>query len=107
MEEIVKLIVLVLSGMATAIPLVVELIKYIQIAVKNKNWTALMNMVMKYMAQAEQMFDNGADRKAWVLGMIEASASTINYDIDMVVVAQMIDDLCVLSKTVNFPGDDK
>lgn len=38
---------------------------------------------MKYMATAEEKFDNGADRKEWVLAMVKASSETVNYDIDM------------------------
>lgn len=60
-------------------------------------------MVMKYMATAEEKFDNGADRKEWVLAMMKASADTVNYDIDMDVIDKLIDDLCEMSKAVNAP----
>ena len=32
----------------------------------------------------EKKFNEGADRKEWVLAMIESSADIINYDIDTV-----------------------
>ena len=97
--EWLQLAVSVLVGLVTAIPLV----EYVQKAVKEKNWGKVLDMVMKYMATAEEKFDNGADRKEWVLAMIKASADTVNYDIDMDVIGKLIDDLCEMSKAVNAP----
>lgn len=101
MEEWMKLIVSVLAGVATCIPLAVKLVEYVQKAVKEKNWGKVLDMVMEYMATAEEKFDNGADRKEWVLAMIKASAETVNYDIDMDAISDLIDDLCKMSKKVN------
>lgn len=61
---------------------------------------------MKYMTTAEEKFDNGADRKEWVLAMVKASADTVDYDIDMAVISKLIDDLCGMSKVVNAPDED-
>lgn len=63
----------------------------------------MLDMVMRYMEKAEAMFVDGADKKAWVLGMIEESACTVNYEIDMNVVSEMIDKICTTSKIVNAP----
>ena len=100
-----QLIVSVFAGLATAIPLAIKLVEYVQKAVKEKNWSKVLDMVMKYMTTAEEMFDNGADRKEWVLAMVKASAETVNYDIDMEVISKLIDDLCKMSKTVNAPNE--
>ncbi len=105
MNEWLQLIVSVLAGLVTAIPLAVELVKYVQKAVKEKNWGKVLDMVMKYMATAEEKFDNGADRKEWVLAMVKASADTVDYDIDMAAISKLIDDLCKMSKTVNAPTE--
>ena len=58
---------------------------------------------MNLMEQAEAKFDNGDERREWVLMMVKASADTINYEIDLNVVAEMINSLCELSKKVNAP----
>ena len=99
--EWLQLAVSVLAGLATAIPLAIKLVEYVQKAVKEKNWGKVLDMVMKYMATAEEKFDNGADRKEWVLAMVKASSETVNYDIDMEVISKLNDDLCRMSKTVN------
>lgn len=91
----------ILSGLAVAIPLVIELVKYVKKAIKEKNWNVILSMVMNYMAIAEKMFDNGAERKEWVLAMVEESSKTVNYDIDMTVISGLIDNLCTMSKNVN------
>lgn len=103
----INYIVAILTGLATAIPLVINLIKYVQKAVKEKNWNQVVKLVMNLMEEAETKFDNGADRKEWVLSMIKASADTINYDIDMDAISDLIDSLCSMSKVVNAPTQSK
>ena len=98
-----EILVSILSGLVVTIPLVVKLVEYVKKAIQEKNWNNLLTLVMNLMAQAEEKFDNGADRKAWVLSMVEASAKTINYDIDIAQVGQLIDSLCEMSKKVNAP----
>ena len=105
--EWLQLIVSVLAGLVTAIPLAIKLVEYVQKAVKEKNWSKMLDVVMKKMALAEDMFDNGADRKEWVLTMVKASAETINYDVDMDAISQLIDDLCKMSKKVNAPNEEE
>ena len=100
-----EMITSILSGFVIAIPLVIKLVEYVSMAIKEKNWNNLLALIMRLMAEAEEKFDNGADRKSWVLGMVEASAETINYDIDLAVVGDLIDSLCSMSKQVNAPNE--
>lgn len=99
--EWAKLIGSILAGLAAAIPLVIKLVEYVQKAIKEKNWNIILQMVMNYMTVAEEKFATGAERKEWVMSMIEESAKTINYDLDMDVIDKLIDDLCTLSKGIN------
>ena len=101
--EWLEIVVSILSGLAVAIPLVVKLVEYVQKAIKEKNWQALLELVTNLMKEAELKFDNGNDRKEWVLTCVKASADTINYEIDMDVVSELIDSLCAMSKVVNAP----
>lgn len=103
--EWVQLTLSVVAGLATAIPLVIKLVEYVQKAVKERNWGKVLDLVMKYMAVAEEKFDNGADRKEWVMAMVKASGDTVNYDINMDAVSKLIDDLCSMSKVVNAPAE--
>ena len=100
-----EMITSILSGIVIAIPLVIKLVEYVSMAIKEKNWNNLLALIMRLMAEAEEKFDNGSDRKSWVLGMVEASAETINYDIDLAVVGDLIDSLCAMSKQVNAPKE--
>lgn len=102
-----EIVISVLSGLAAAIPLVIKLVEYVQKAIKEKNWNNLLTLVMNLMAEAENKFEHGSDKKAWVLSMVEASAKTINYDIDIEQVGQLIDSLCDMSKLVNPPVGTK
>lgn len=96
-----EFVISVIAGLAAAIPLVIKLVEYVKKAIKEKNWSAMLTMVMKYMEIAESKFETGAERKEWVIAMVQASAVTVNYDIDIAVIGKMIDDLCAMSKTVN------
>ena len=99
--EWVDLIVAILAGLATCIPLVIKLVQYVQQAVKEKNWASLLELVMSYMEQAEEKFADGATRKEWVMAMIVNSADQLNYDIDLDAVSAMIDRLCDMANVVN------
>ena len=98
-----EILISVLTGLCTAIPLVISLVNYVKQAVKEKNWADLLELVTNLMKEAEPMFEDGASRKSWVLMAVKASADTINYDIDMDQVSKLIDDLCALSNVVNAP----
>ena len=100
-----NVLISIFSGLATAIPLIVALVKYVQKAIKEKNWSTVLNLVIKYMEEAEKQYESGAEKKQYVLAMIKASANEINYDIDMEAVSKLIDDLCSMSKKVNAPEE--
>lgn len=102
-----EIVVSILTGIAACIPLVVNLVKYVKQAIKEKNWNKLVTLVMNLMSQAEGKFDNGPERKEWVLMMVKASADTIDYTIDLNQVAELIDSLCELTKVVNAPKTEE
>lgn len=91
----------ILSGLVTAIPLVINLTKWIQKAIREKNWNSLIKLTMNLMQEAETKFEDGATKKEWVLAMVQASADTINYDVDIESLGQLIDNLCDMSKVIN------
>ena len=78
----IQAIISILSGVAILVPLVVKLIEYVKKNAKEKNWSSMLVLVMNLMAQAETMFDKGADKKEWVINELKAVASTLNYEID-------------------------
>ena len=102
-----EIVISILSGLAVAIPLVIELARWVKAAIQEKNWNALLGLVVGFMKEAELKFQNGAERKEYVMLAIKASAQTINYDIDMDVVSKLIDDLCAMSKVVNAPKEEE
>lgn len=93
----------VLKMLVIIVPLVVELVKYVKKATREKQWNELLRLIMNLMAEAETKFQDGASRKEWVLMMVKASSDTINYDINMDQVSELVDRLCDMSKVVNAP----
>ena len=100
------MILSIVAGLAAAIPLVIKLVQYVQKAIKEKNWGQLLDLVMSLMEEAEEKFADGATRKEWVMAMVQASAESINYDIDLAAISELIDSLCDLTKKVNAPADE-
>lgn len=102
-EQIVSMIVAVLTGLATAIPLVIKLVQYVKEATQEKNWGNLLGLLIELMEQAEQMFDTGATRKEWVMAMAQTSAEYIAYPLDTSALSTLIDELVAMTKNVNPP----
>lgn len=99
--EILKLIIEILAGLLVVIPLVAKLIEYVKKSTLEKNWNNLIRLLLNLMATAEEKFDNGADRRQWVIAMVQASANTINYSISEQELSNLIDNLVELTKKVN------
>lgn len=97
----IQAIISILSGIAVVVPLVVKLVQFVQANVKEKNWSQMLKLVMNLMAEAEEKFTKGAEKKEWVLGQLQAMAGTLNYDIEWDVVSDMIDKICDVSKELN------
>lgn len=104
-EQIVSLIVAILSGLAACIPLAIKLVQYVQKAAQEKNWAALLGLLVDLMEQAEQKFNDGATRKEWVMAMVQTSAEYINYPIDTEALSQLIDSLVDMTNVINAPEE--
>lgn len=102
-EQIVSLIVAVLSGLAACIPLAVKLVQYVQKAAEEKNWGQLLGLLVDLMEEAEQKFSEGATRKEWVMAMVQTSAEYIAYPMDTQALSDLIDSLISMTKTINAP----
>lgn len=106
-DQIVSIIVAVLTGLAAAIPLAVKLYQAVKAAAQEKNWTRLLGLVVDLMEEAETKFADGATRKEWVMAMVQTSAEYINYPVDTEALSEMIDALCDMTKIVNPPADEE
>ena len=102
-EQIVSLIVAVLSGLAACIPLAVKLVQYVQKAAEEKNWGQLLGLLVDLMEEAEQKFSEGATRKEWVMAMVQTSAEYIAYPMDTQALSELIDSLISMTKAINAP----
>lgn len=101
MEVWVSIIVPIFTGLVACIPLVIKLVEWIKKAAKEKNWTALMQLILKLMTEAETNYSTGAERKEYVIDSINAVKGTLNYDVDMTVVGDMIDSIIAATKKIN------
>ena len=101
MEYYINAIIAILTGLVTAIPLVIQLVKYVKEAVRGKNYSNVMALVMSLMAEAEEKYSEGAQKKEYVMGAIKSMEKTLNYDIDEKAISAMIDSIVDVTKKVN------
>ena len=99
--EILSLIIAILTGVSTCIPLVVQLVKYIKMSIAEKNFGNIMKIVIDLMPEAEEKFSNGAARKQYVMSNIESLSNKLGYDVDLDKVGAMIDAIVEASKKIN------
>lgn len=94
----------IVAGLIVCIPLVVKLVNVTKEAIKNKNWYYIVKAVSQLMQEAEKLVLSGADKKKYVLSMLETVVKQIDYQItesDWQRISEMIDELVAMSKIVN------
>lgn len=101
MEIWTNIILPILSGLVAVIPLVIKLVEISQKFIKEKNWTMVMQLVLKLMAEAEENYETGAERKEYVLDSIKALQGTLNYEVDLDAIGVMIDSIVLATKKIN------
>lgn len=97
-------ILAIVVGLAFCIPLVIAVVNKAQEAIQERNWNTLLKMVMAFMVEAEKAFDNGYERKEFVMGQLDAAAAVANYVLTAETrarISDMIDSLCEMAHSVN------
>lgn len=100
----IKLITENLVAIATIIGLIITTIEFVVKCTKEKNWSALVKLVLTDMMDAETLFAKGSDKKQYCLERLESHAVTVGYpltDDAIHKISVMIDDICDTSRIVN------
>ena len=101
MEVWTTIILPIISGLAAAIPLVIKIVDLAQKAHKEKNWKAVVQIVLTLMKEAEQNYTNGTDKKRYVMSSIKAMEKSLQYDIDEEAIGELIDAVVDATKKIN------
>lgn len=99
--DIIRLASEILVFLGIFIPMVIALVKAGKKAIKEKNWKKLLDIAMSLMSQAEKEFENGTDRKSFVMQMLKTSLEEINYEISDEELSDLIDSLVDLTNKIN------
>jgi hypothetical protein len=97
----VEIIVALLTGLVTIIPVVIKLIDAVQKATKEKNWKTVVQLVLALMKEAEQNYTDGATKKQYVMSSIKAMEASLQYDIDENAIGELIDAIVAATKKIN------
>jgi len=100
-ENVGQFICIILTGAATAVPLVLKLVQYVKKSIEEKNWSRLLALVLGLMEKAEGIFESGTQRKAYVMTAVKNLGDTIGYQMEEDELSELIDSLCSMSKIVN------
>ena len=101
MEVWTTIVLPIISGLVACVPLVIKLIDYVKKVSKEKNWGAVVQLTLKLMAEAEQLYSNGAEKKEYVMSAIKGMESTLQYDIDEKAIGELIDSIVLATKKIN------
>lgn len=101
MEVWTTIILPIISGLVSCVPLVITLINVVQKNSKSQNWTALMSLTLKLMTEAEALYKEGSEKKDYVINSIKALEKTLNYDVDIDKVDAMINSIIEVTKKIN------
>lgn len=101
MEIWTTIILPIISGVIACVPLVIKLVEYVKKVVKEKNWKVIVQLVLKLMAEAEQNYATGAERKDYVMSSIKAMENSLEYDIDEKAISELIDAVVLATKKIN------
>lgn len=101
MEVWMNIILPIISGLVAAIPLVIKLVEVSQKAVKEKNWKAMVQLVLALMKEAEQNYTDGTEKKQYVMSSIKAMEASLQYDIDENAIGELIDAIAAATKKIN------
>lgn len=99
-----ELIVSVLSGLVTIIPVLFALYKLFKKYVQEKNWAKLVALVLNLCQEAEDLLEDGEQKKRWVLNALRASAAETGYELDeasLAEVSTMIDEIIKATRNIN------
>ena len=102
--KILEAVISILSGVAVCLPLVLKLIETVKELVNEKKWNILVRNIFVLMTDAEEHYQQGAEKKAYVMSAIEIVAAQIGFNYDeeaKVKVSTMIDEICKISKEIN------
>lgn len=97
----IEIIVALFTGLVAVIPVVIKLVDTVQKATKEKNWKAVVQLVLKLMTEAEQNYASGAEKKDYVISSIKAMENTLQYDIDEKAISELIDAVVAATKKIN------
>lgn len=106
MENAMQYILTIVSGLAIAIPVVIQLVKHVKALVREKQWNQLVKEVLNFMVTAEEQFDKGSVKKDYVLVLAKTAAEEIGVDFDEKKIGDMIDAMVEMSKEVNAKKDE-
>jgi hypothetical protein len=99
--DIINAILAILTGLSTCIPLMIQLVKYIKATIKERNFSNIMKLAIDLMPEAEEKFGTGPERKEYVMNNIKSLCATLDYEVDIDNVSEMIDAVIAISKKVN------
>ena len=94
-------IVYILAGLIVVVFIGMQLFAKIKPYLTNGQWYIPVIQAIQFMAIAEDKFDNGADRKVWVMETLKEAMTKLNIECNYEAISNMIDAICRLSKILN------
>lgn len=101
MQDTITLIIQLLISIIPVSLLVVELVKYVKLSVKEKNWKQLVQLINSLVIEAEKLYTDGVEKEDYVVKMTMYAAEKINYEITEEEVREFVRNLIAVTNVVN------
>lgn len=100
-SDVLRIILDVLAVLAILIPVAYGIARVVIKAFKDKNYAKLISSALELIVVAEGKYSNGADKKKFVLSMLEEVAKKAGIKYDTESLSATIDDIIAVTKRVN------
>ena len=83
------------------VPIVYSIVSTFIHIIKTKNWNNLVELIYQWVVEAEKNYTTGADKKAWVMSMVQSTCKSMRIEFDENKFSSMIDNIVDITKQVN------
>jgi len=80
MKEWIDLIVAICGAISVIVPLTIKYVKAIKTIIKEKNYSKLLVVMKDAAVEAEKLYKDGAEKRAYVLNLVKVSCESLGIE---------------------------
>ena len=101
MKEYIDLIIAICGAISVIVPLAVKYYNAIKSLIKEKNYIKILDILRDAAAEAEKLYENGAEKREYVLNIVKVSCDNLKVEYDEKRFDEELTKLIVATKEIN------